>query len=193
MNRRLALLVLGGLTVLGMGRLDAANILTNSFFNTDLAGWTTYPGAYTVAHDPTMGANAPGSIRFTTTATAVNSGVAQCVAVSPSTSYDVLAHFRVETGSALPNVRIQVQWFQDAACGSYVPGYPPITNTPTIAFDTWQSTSIAGLASPSNALGAMVTIVVHTPSGGVAQLWYDDVQFGPTGSLPVTLQSFAVE
>lgn len=192
MKKVLVLVVLGGLSVLGASRLQAENILTNSFFDTNIAGWTLYPGTFTVAHDPTMGANAPGSIMFTTAAP-VNSGVAQCVAVSPETAYDVLAHFRVAAGTASPNIRIQVQWFQEASCVTPDPGFAPVTTTPPIVPDTWQTTSIAGLASPNNAHGARVSIIVYVSSSAATQFWYDDVQLGPTGSLPVTLQSFGVE
>ena len=148
MKKKLAAALFFGLFGIVASRSEAANLLTNSFFDAKLSGWTIASGAFTATHDPTMGANAPGSLHVTTTAAVVNGGLTQCVAVSPSTAYDVLAHFRVQTGSALPSVRIQLQWFQDATCGAFIPGSPPTTNTPAIVLDTWQTTTVVGLVSP---------------------------------------------
>ena len=141
-----------------------------------------------------MGANAVGSMEIVTGFATVNSGLTQCVAVSPSTAYDLMAHIRVSSavlGQTFP--RIQLQWSTDSGCTAFIAGSPLTTNTPGIQLDSWQTTDLLAFSSPATANGAMITLVVNNPLTGVAQFWYDDVQLGLAGTLPVTLERFSVE
>jgi hypothetical protein len=122
-------------------------------------------------------------------------GLEQCVAVpAAETAYDYGAWLRLTTASGfepgLPHV--QVVWYASLDCSG-----TPIGNAPlaTSASNEWARVAVPSAVAPATTRSAVFEILAGPSgdSGTAVGMEIDSAFFGASGSVPVELQSFAVE
>jgi hypothetical protein len=161
----------------------AANLVPNPDFATDLNGWTAAPGA-TFLFDTTTGMPAPSAT------VAVPSGGpdgwirSTCIQIDASQNVD----FVVSAWCAGPvNVDFNLNAFSDTNCSV------PISTAAHLAvgglFHTWLGKSQMNFALPVSTQSVQVEVPLIPFGGGRI----DRIRFGPTGTTPVSLQSFDVD
>lgn len=177
---------------------NAANLVTNPNFATDLSGWTvSSSGTASVTFESTSGSPTAGSIRLQAT----NGGIAhavQCVAVSQQ-NHDLIArrYVAVATGDIM-EADANVIVYDQPGCISSIVGFiafniaTGFAGTLNGSPQTWDEISDTNVPFPVGAASASVNLYVAANAGGVVDLYFDDVRFGPTGTTPVQLQSFDV-
>lgn len=174
-------------------RVFAQNMLENGTFDTDLSGWTADPGDTPVwfAEDCCGNVNS-GSARLSVSVTESEALNSNCVGVTAGDSYDVRAMTNTLPllGAFLSNAFVNVIWVADASCvGAGIA-------ESTLNIDTTPGWRQVGetIIAPDGAAGVIVQLAAHGQglSTGV-DAYFDDVRFGPAGSVPVTLQSFYVD
>ena len=173
------------------------DLIVNGHFHTDINGWTLV-GVGTQAWDPLdwLADPSSGSIRITNTSPAANqpTGSAQCILLTPSGTYEFGAHVRFPTGQALGGGGVAVGWFNNTTCTN-----PPIStaNTPPVfstTTDTWVESFSSGVPAPAGTVAVGVGPgVVKLGAGGSTAGLFDRVRFGPTGTTPVSAQTFTVQ
>ncbi len=151
----------------------ADNLVANGTFDNDISGWQQYAGEYAIEWDGGAGSAAPGSMRMVTGTSLVNSGVAQCVELRPSTLYTMQGRFFVPSSSpSLPQPGLQIQWFYEPSCIDF--GEVVGTLATPFDFDTWTTTS-RDVVSPPGALSGRLALSVRNTAGSSMELLYDDI------------------
>ncbi|MCG5052040.1 MAG: DUF4215 domain-containing protein [Myxococcales bacterium] len=158
------------------------NIVPNSTFDTNLAGWSVGP-AVQAQHDPSAGAKSPGSVKVTFTAGTLPpfsvDGVARCVAFSPGAFLEFRAAYRNAAGQPAGAKAFAVlQAFSNGTCT----GRPVSTgaaSSPSAQPDTWLTYSrlidTTSLAASSPAASLLIKLGVVAPAGASASASWDDV------------------
>jgi len=177
--------------------LPAQNLIANPGFDSDLSGWTVILGSASWSPLDCCGNSGSGSasLRAGPGGTGPTYLVSDCITVTPGSSYDLVV--RAETLAVPPDFlagsgTATITWYDNGVpCSNVL-----VTVEPGVSFGTdagWRSFGTTFIA-PATVVAAKVTLIAA--GGGLSQaidVHYDDVRFGPSGSVPVTLQSFDVD
>ena len=174
-----------------VGATHAANLVGNPDFDSGLEGWTlasaSGPGTFTV--DTATGAPSAPSIHLVPDpATAFGIAVqSNCIAIDTSQNVDLLFNMKATSGWGYANVDA----YSDASCGTLLSAL----GTPAYgANGQWGPYSLPNAALPAGTHSARVVLVSSMGSlGSPGDAHFDHIAFGPTGSTPVTLQTFDID
>lgn len=164
------------------------NLLLNGTFDTDTSGWTGFGGGWVA--DDCCGNAASGSAKLSQQSVLIGN----CIEATEGSSFDLTLWSKFAPiiqppqglGYAL------VIWSTDASCADFI-GFP---NAPYIYLGNdlaWQHFG-ATFVAPAGAHSVHVELeAAHcgTSCGGLTN--FDDVAFGPRGTVPVELQSFGID
>jgi hypothetical protein len=176
---------------------SAQNLVANPGFDSDLSGWSVILGDGSWSPLDCCGNPASGSASITA-GPGPSSGstlVSDCIGVTPGSSYDLVV--QAETLAVPPDFLngsgiATVTWYDNGIpCSDILAG--DAGGLFIEAGTGWRSFGKTFVA-PATSVAAKVTLVVQ--GGGLSQaidLHFDDIRFGPAGSVPVTLQSFYVD
>ena len=122
-------------------------------------------------------------------------GSGQCIPLTPSGTYEVGTHVRFPSGqAALGFGAAAVGWFDNTTCAGTplaTVNAPPVASTTT---NTWVESFMSGLTAPAGTVAVAAGVgVLKIGAGGSLAGLFDRVRFGPTGTTPVTAESFTVE
>ena len=175
----------------------AQNLVVNGEFPVDVSSWSAGPGA-TIEWNPLDWAANPasGSIRVTFVALATGAaGAFQCVPFDPAVAYEMGARIRfplpqATTGTAFVTVFL----FANPTCSPPAIGGANTGGVSTQTPDVWVTVFATGLNPPpgTQSVGVQLFVAKDQVKGALSAL-FDRVVFGPAGTTPVELQSFAVE
>jgi hypothetical protein len=174
--------------------LPAQNLVTNPGFDTDLDGWSLILGSAAWSSDDCCDDANSGSASFPLGPYGMGMLNSACIDVTPGASYDLVV--LAETLALPPDFLFgsgtaTVTWYDDVASCPYIfLSEPGMTIQPGTGWRSFGATFVA----PPTAAAAKVTLMAQT--GGLSEgidVHFDNVRFGPTGSVPVTLQSFEVD
>lgn len=167
----------------------AQNLITNPTFDTDYSGWPAGDAKWVA--DDCCGNPASGSV----TLQQHQSLVSNCINVTGGSSYDLTFWSKfapVNVSFPSPNGFASVAWL--TACGGDPIGppntYPTIYPGDAAAWHQLGATFVA----PASAHGVSIDIGGQNcglSCGGTT--WFDNVAFGPAGTVPVELQSFEID
>ena len=119
------------------------------------------------------------------------------VSVTSSSEYDLWGWFYVNnnTGSIDDTfIRFRVFWFKDEGNTPCDPASNPNdTGWHLTSFNSWEKKEFNNLTAPSNAAYAYVKIECREDNTRGNDVYIDDIQFGDTGTLPVTLSTFTAQ
>jgi hypothetical protein len=166
---------------------QAANLVTNPNFTTDVNGWTNAGG---LTWDASDGDPAPGSAHIT--AATSGSSNSSCIVIAAPQNIDLFANIEVASGAAF----VEAVAFTDTGC---LTGGTSFAFTATSSSSVWQQFSATNVALPSGTNSVLIQLFASLPTvPGAAPVapvdaHFDQIQFGPTGTLPVRLQSFDVK
>lgn len=192
MNHFLAAMV-GIAFASGASPASAQNLIGNGGFDTDLSGWVDGPlephGSSWSSSDCCGNGNS-GSAHLLGSVFSTELDSA-CIAVSGATSYDFVVQINtLPSGSVGPaGASANLAWFSQENCTSQI----DIQMMDLGNSQAWRQTG-ATFTSPSNAHAVMIQLV--SVGGGLSNgtdAYFDDVRFGPPGTVPVTLQSFDID
>jgi hypothetical protein len=197
MQRRMMMGVSVAILLAVVQAASAANLIANSEFDTDLSGWSMQTGVSEWSPEDCCGSPTSGSASLPLIDTASATLVSDCVDVTPGAAYDLVLF--AETRPIPPGFLgghgvASVAWVRNGqSCIEALPasGQPQI-DIPA-EDDGWRSFGMT-VTAPADAIAARVTLFGELAGLSVAvNLHFDHALFGPTGSVPVTLQSFYVE
>lgn len=190
---RFAVLALG--LILGAGRVQAQNLLTNPNFDADLSGWATTNASQGVTSwDGGDGSPSAGSVLLSGVA-CCSIVVSQCVPVVAGQSYDLGASLiqgptaPAQTGDG---AGVDVRMYSDGAC-SVPPALVTVQVQPALT-GTWTRYAKGAVVAPPGAQSALFRIFQYNFAGLPNLTSHaDSAFFGPAGTVPVELQSFRVD
>jgi len=174
----------------------AQNLIANSGFDTDLAGWN-YVETEIWTSDDARGQSNSGSAQITATGPAtVMDGIAACVPVVAGESYSFGATVKLlATDGADGNARVGIIWSSDANCGTFLAEQP---DSPFVGEgNDW--TRLEGIATAPPAAAATNLLLEARKISGEASLAvtvrFDDATLSlvicgdPTGAASVLSNS----
>jgi len=179
-----------GLLALGAAPAMAQNLIANPTFDTDYSGWPV--GAAQWVAEDCCGNPASGSITSHQDETLISN----CIDVTGGSSYDLTLwtkYVPVNPSLPSPNGFAYVVWMSAAACGGVAidfPNYPDLAPGGGAAWHKVGATFVApaGAQSVSIELGGY-----HCGLSCGGDTYFDNVAFGPAGTVPVELQSFDID
>ena len=179
--------------------LFGANLIQNSSFEDGTTkNWTQIGSSITQSSAQAHSGNY--SCRFSNPTLAYSGrGIkSDLVVVTAGNLYDLWGWFYVyyeETGSINETyLRMRVFWFKSDQLTPCDPEYNPnqigwnIDN-----FDTWSKKEFNSITAPGEAAYAYILIEGKEVENNDNDIFIDDIQFGPTGTLPVTLSTFTAQ
>lgn len=190
---------------------QAQNLVTNPDFDTDIAQWLLSVGVGSITHDASEGSPSPGAMRFVGSAPRVglsdeqqgtslagredgargtsNNSRSACIPAAGGTRYDLFAQIKIISGAA---GSAGVIFFPETDCSGSSTFGGVVQST--IVDGTWRTISSVDFEAPSGTQSAQVFLTLGVGFPATQFLgFFDTVRFGPTGTVPVTLQSFEVE
>ncbi|MGZ7032065.1 MAG: hypothetical protein ACXVIJ_08840 [Thermoanaerobaculia bacterium] len=177
-------------------RVGAQNLLQNGNFDTDLSGWTdiTFPPPVWTPDDCCANPDS-GSVRLRGGGTFMPILASDCVAVTANSGYDVRTMVNMvpfSPGDPYPaGAALYVIWNAAPDCtGVEIDRQGILFSADPLG---WHLAS-AHLVAPDGTNSAFVQLLAL--NGGLSSginAYFDDVRFGPSGSVPVDLQSFTVD
>jgi len=153
--------------------VEAANLVTNPDFTSDVSGWTPAcaipvgggtPG--TLTWDSSDGDPAPGSAHSLGCQLS-----STCIVIAAPQNIDLYANIKVAAGAA----RAQVNGFSDAACTAgetFGIAFAPVASS-----STWQTVSVTDVALPIGTNSVEVQLQISSLSDDVH---FDHILFGPS-------------
>ena len=170
------------------------NLLANPDFDSSLTGWT--PSVVSVGgsvHSGASGSPAPGSANLWAQYVTAFSGAAlgQCVAIAAPGQVDLFARFLQTSGFG--DRRVEATFHPGAGCTGA--GVTVVQDSYGFLPDGWTEIGRLAYTLPAGTQSAWISISVGAegPPDGVVQVRFDHVRFGPAGTTPVALESFAIE
>jgi hypothetical protein len=175
----------------------AANLVVNPDFTADITtAWTSSGTGGAAVWNSGLGSPTPGSADLV----AVYAGVyvtrslTQCVAIAAPGNFDYLT--RTYTGSNVGNAvfHSQVTFFGGGSCGGSNLGTSVAAAAVNIDGSWWEY-SLTNAPLPATTVSALVELFVDsgTTESSSSNILFDNVRFGPAGTVPVELQSFSAE
>jgi hypothetical protein len=197
------------LTTLALGRAGASNLLTNPDFNESdqLAGWTwaadngqsfvcgpgSECGNMHFSNSECCGGSASGSVA-SNSAFFFLEELDQCVTgIEANTSYDFGVWIRLTSASGLePGLPgVGLTWYSSSDCTGPGAGGASQFVAPAV----WTRVAMPGNIAPANSRSAKFSLYAG-PTGDAGTsvgMEFDGAFFGPSGTVPVELQSFVVD
>lgn len=160
---------------------SAQNLLTNSNFDQNIAGWNVNSGG-TAAWDAADVNDSPSSGSARVTATGVQVQLIQCVAVTPGAKYDAIASATIPTGQAGTGIAFfALSYYAGAGCTGASRG--TATTNGISETGRWVTDSLFDRPSfNGDALSASVSLIVNRTSGASFTALFDGVRMGRSGS-----------
>lgn len=160
----------------------AQNLVQNASFDAGDDFWTIVLPALSEV-DNSTGSDAPPSMKVS--APGPSSPLAQvystCIVVDESVNYDLIVDILHESGASEARVSAYT-----GHCLSFIGSAITVTGSGA----GWQTQSSTNVTLPAGT--GSVTVVLQT-SSFPSEANFDRVRFGPTGTTPVTLQSFDID
>lgn len=183
---------LAAFLLFGASVAQAQNLVPNPDFDTGIDGWSTVPnGAIEWVADD--GSPDPGALRLRLADARGNSTSTQsdCFAVDPSVHHDLAASLKLVAGV---EAHIYSVVYVDPTCADPVAGGVDYYGQVTTADGLWHEVMVADFPLAPEAVAARIFVGTGAPYPDTnAVALADHIAFGPTGSVPVTLQSFDVD
>lgn len=178
---------------------SAQNLVANPNFDTSLANWTSTHGAPTVSItlDTSTGSPSPPSLLFTQLqpppALEVAHIFSECIAVSAGQAYDLVYDTVLRPTPAIAS-GIDAHTFSDAGCttqtgalmGNAKDNCSALT-APWIRCQQYNQIVPAGVVAVRLRITGIL-LAANDPPPNTFRI--DNVRFGPSGTVPVQLQSF---
>jgi hypothetical protein len=188
----------------------AENLLSNPDFdgNKGLIGWITKAGSETCPMNTDCGrmyastaeccGRANSGSASSTSALSQFDQLSQCVrGIEPKTSYDASVWIQLTPASGLnqaPKPSFSVAWYASTDCTG------PVLSSETMSAraGAWAQFSLPGIVSPAKVGSARFSLFASyrgKPNVGTnaVRTDFDSAFFGPTGTVPVELQSFSID
>ena len=165
---------LAAVFLLAAGAASADNVLVNGGFASDVSGWTSPPDAFAtwVASDAT-GSPTSGSAQVTSIAGqgGTITGLYQCVAAVPGTSYDFGARARVDAATGV-TAFVMLSFFSGAGCAGTELSRSSSDSPP---IGSWDLVGGKGATAPDGAASMRLLLAVQkAAAGGQATALFDD-------------------
>lgn len=165
---------------------QAANLVTNPDFATDINGWTN--AGSLLSWDGSDGDPAPGSAHFSNAVPGISNSV--CIVIAAPQNIDLYANIKVASGSG----HVQGVAYTDTGC---LVGGTAFATTAFSSSSVWQQFSATNVALPSGTNSVVVQLDAGAPAAPVhapaaVDVHFDHILFGPSGAAPVRLQEFDV-
>lgn len=183
--------------------LMAQNLVNNGDFSNGsmVSGWAfTTDGSFDFSSLDASGDAGSGSGQLTNTATVAfgTSFASQCInGIVAGNSYDFGARIRFDSGNtqtASGRASLVVNFYTGPNCSGSNVGSSTTSNVLSTSTDTWIQVEILGFAAPTGAVSVQVSLFTNkTEDSGSLTVNFDDVVFGPMGSLPVELSQIWIE
>lgn len=189
MKQSILACVVSGVAIVCSTPATAQTILPNGQFSS-LDGWSAPFGqGSTFTLDGTSGSPDTPSGLLTIGGTPNAYVVSDCIPYSPTGPVDLQGDVK-NTAQGLPEFHglVQLVAYTDEACGSSGQYFPTTTCFPLSA--GWQRCSNLGLVLPPDTRSLRIDLSVSFLSVSAN---FDNIRLGPTGTVPVTLQSFDIE
>jgi hypothetical protein len=116
--------------------------------------------------------------------------VSDCIAVDQTMHYDLKANMQLVIGGG---ASVFLSFYSGTSCTAPIAGDAPYLHF-TVVDGNWHPAAANDFAMPVGAVGVRVNLGtgVAYPQTRCAAL-FDHIGFGPTGSVPVMLQSFDID
>ena len=174
-------------------RVDAANLVPNPNFDSDVSHWSVVSSSGTLTFDGTDGSPNPGSARLVAAdVTTVGFAQSDCMVVDASQNFDLSAMVKLNNLDST-GAFVLAYLYPDNACNGNA-SIGPSFDTSGLAIGTWAYfySDNQTLTTGTNS----ARIVLSTGEGALTtpiDVSFDTIRFGPTGTTPVRLQSFGVD
>jgi hypothetical protein len=167
------------------GGAIAENLVPNPDFDTNLDGWTIVLPSDTTLDNSTGSPAAPSMRMIAVDGTPAATAYTDCLEIDTSSNVDLIVDIRSVTGTA----RASATAYSGAGClGPIGPAGEVSGGDPLV--DGWERGAAIDYALPPGTVGVRVFLSVN---GDLAEANFDRVRFGPTGTTPVSLQSFRID
>jgi len=166
----------------------AQNLVPNPNFDSGLDGWTNMQadtgaiwtldstdGSPTAPSGHLQAGGRPSSL--------VNSA---CIAID--TTHNIDLNVDIKSSDAMYPGHVAVYTYGDPACSIAGDAFVA-SSCAALPADGWQRCSQINYALPAGTQGVIISLSVYY----LTSANFDDVRFGPTGTVPVTLQSFDID
>jgi hypothetical protein len=157
--------------VLQITAAQAANLVQNPDFDSDISGWTSGPG---ITWDSSNGSPGLGSLHISNELNF--STFSMCMVISAPQNIDLFAEMRLVWGSY---VVIQGLAYSDTNCSSYI-DYFATTARSGPSINGWMKASAINVALPAGTQSVALAFSVQPDSSGPPDGNLDHVIFGPT-------------
>lgn len=172
--------------------VQAQNLVSNPEFDSGIESWELRAaGVGTIVHVADDGSPEAGSLRLDRadeTRGNSTSAWSECIVVDPAVRYDLMGNVKPVLGPAT----VFLVTFGDDLCVDTLGSAEFLTwDTPDAE---WHALEASDFALPGNVGGVRVQLMIGaTFPETLAGALFDHIGFGPTGSVPVTLQSYSVD
>jgi len=177
--------------------LFASNLIQNYSFEDGFNNWTEIGTESSITNSTAQEHTGTHSCRFTnpTTSYAGRGIKSDNIAVTGGNIYDLWGWFFVSNdgGGNITDtdLRLMVYWLDSELTElGFDPNNTGWNNT---SFNTWEKKEINSQTAPNDAAFAYVVIDCKEDVANDNDVFIDDIQFGPTGTLPVTLSTFTAQ
>jgi hypothetical protein len=157
----------------------ASNLVPNPELDDGISGWSlgTATGALGIVE--TTGIPSAPSLRVTgDTTTPDAAALSSCIRIDESTHVDFFAYALSGAGNPVAGV----QAYSDTACAAPLDS---IATAPGGELPYWREIGFTDQALPAGTHSAQVVLTSEAgASGGLGDLLYDHIAFGPTGTIP---------
>ena len=180
------------------------NLVVNGAFDSDTTSWNfTTPGTFIRSNTLDADGNAPasgsGELANTSPLAFGTSFAGQCITtgVTGGSAYDWGAKIRFDTGNAQTatgRANVVVSFFDGPNCSGNNVGGSTTSNFQSTTTDVWAQNEVLAFTAPPGSVSAWLTLFTNkVEATGTITVNFDNVVFGPAGTLPVELESFFVE
>jgi hypothetical protein len=167
---------------LALQAVQAANVVPNPDFDSDISGWTAGPG---ITWDGSDGSPGLGSLRISTAGN--NATFSTCMVISAPQKIDLSANIRLRWGR---QAGFQGIAYNDTNCSGYIAAFvttlPPFWEFP----EGWAQLSAAGVMLPDGTQSVVLAFIVLPNDSLSADASVDHVFFGPTADGEIFRNSF---
>jgi hypothetical protein len=142
------------------GPANAANLLVNPDFDSDLSGWQVdVSGTGSASHDANVGSPDPGSAYLSATAPGTTVTVSQCVAIA-TPGIDLIARTYTDSSNGTSSNAVQIEAFDSTDCT----GMPVDTKQTVNNADVggWRERSLSGYPLDGQVQSVRVSFLIDS-------------------------------